>query len=120
MQNVVIIGASTKKERYAFKAHGMLNEYGHKVFPINPYGGEALGSEFFKSFDEFDEQIDTVTLYVQPKRLDGYIDAIISRKPKRVIFNPGTESVSAAKKFKDAGIESIEACTLVMLRTDQF
>ena len=45
---------------------------------------------------------------------------ILNLKPRRVIFNPGSENYALVTKLKEAGIEVVQACTLVMLRTEQF
>ena len=119
-ENVAIIGASAKEDRYAFKAQKMILDHNHKVFPVNPFGGEALGQTFYKDISEIAETLDTITLYVGPARLDKMIDDLIAVHPKRIIFNPGTESDSAIAKTEAAGIEAIIACTLVMLSTNQF
>ena len=66
------------------------------------------------------EEIDTLTVYVNAKISGGQFDAISALKPRRVVFNPGAENPELAAKLSDAGIEVIEACTLVMLRTQQF
>ena len=66
------------------------------------------------------EQVDTLTLYVGPQHLAPQSDDIVRLRPGRVIFNPGTESKVVQRRLDDAGIEWFEACTLVMLRTDQF
>ena len=119
-ENVAIIGASAKEDRYAFKAQKMILDHNHKAFPVNPFGGEALGQTFYKDISEIAETLDTITLYVGPARLDKMIDDLIAVHPKRIIFNPGTESDSAIAKTEAAGIEAIIACTLVMLSTNQF
>ena len=65
-------------------------------------------------------EIDTIAVYVNPEISSGLIEQIIQVKPRRVIFNPNTENPELASKLAAAGIETIEACTLVMLRTGQF
>lgn len=120
MENVAILGASSNEHRYSYKAQEMLTDHGHKVYPVNPYGGEVLGVSCYTSLDQIEDSIDTVTLYVAPKRLSGSIDALIELKPKRVIFNPGTESEEHMARIRNAGIDVLTVCTLVMLSTDQF
>lgn len=66
------------------------------------------------------EPVDTLTVYVNPKISSGEYDNILKLKPRRVVFNPGAENNELAEKLKVAGFEVIEACTLVMLRTEQF
>jgi predicted CoA-binding protein len=101
-------------------AQKKLMEHGHKVFPVSPDGKSVLGVSGFRSISEIPEKIDTVTLYVGPKRQDGMIDEIISKKPGRVIFNPETEHPEHMAVLKEHGIDVQEACTLVLLATGQY
>lgn len=120
-ETVVIIGASNKPDRYSFKALKMLQEYGHKVILINPVLEEIEGIKVNHSLTEIaGQKIDTVTLYVNAEVLKKYVADLITLKPQRVIFNPGTESEEIKGELERNGIKAIEACTLVMLRTGQF
>lgn len=120
MENVAILGASSKEHRYSFKAQKKLMEQGHNVFPVSPNRTTVLGVEGFNSISEIPERIDTVTLYVGPKRQDGIIDEIIRKKPGRVIFNPGTRHPENITVLEQHGIDVQEACTLVLLATGQY
>lgn len=117
---VAVLGASPDEERYSFKAVKMLGEHGHTPIPVHPKGHEVLGITAVKSLDDIKEPVDTLTMYVGPKVSDGELDRILKLNPRRVVFNPGAENSDLAGKLKDAGIEVIEACTLVLLQTKQF
>jgi predicted CoA-binding protein len=120
MENVAILGASAKEHRYSFMAQKKLMEHGHNVFPVSPDGKTVLGIDGFRCISEIPEKIDTVTLYVGPKRQVGMIDEIIKKKPGRVIFNPETEHPENMAVLKENGIDVQEACTLVLLATGQY
>lgn len=120
METVVVIGASTNPERYSNKAIKMLIEYGHKPVPVAPALVEVENIPAYAKPEEISGPVDTVTMYVGPARQDALLDGIIGLKPKRVIFNPGTENLEAYARLQAAGIETTEACTLVLLRTHQF
>lgn len=117
---VAIIGASDKPDRYSYKALKLLKENNYEVIPINPVLEEIEGVKVYRSISIIEKKIDTITLYINPDLLKRYIDEIIRIKPRRVIFNPGTESSEIEEIFEKSGIQTIEACTLVMLRTGQF
>jgi uncharacterized protein len=117
IMKVAILGASPKPDRYSNKAQRMLVEHGHEVFPVSPSAQEILG---VAGFSEVPEGMDTVTLYVGPKHLLPMLDQLIDAAPRRVIFNPGTESEEAMDRLKAAGIEVEEACTLVLLSVGEF
>ncbi|BDD09940.1 CoA-binding protein [Fulvitalea axinellae] len=117
----LVIGASTNPERYSFKAANMLAEYGCPFVLSGLREGTVAGSPIHDIRKrEMFEGIDTVTLYVGPKNQAELEEYIISLKPRRVIFNPGTESPDFQKKLETSGIEVQEACTLVLLRTGQY
>jgi hypothetical protein len=113
-KKTVVIGASENPERYAYKAAMSLQNHMHEVVPIGLKEGEIFGIKILKGQPAI-ENVDTVTLYVGPKHQPFWEDYIISLKPKRVIFNPGTENEAFQERLKKAGIEPVEACTLVML-----
>ena len=117
---VAIIGATEKKNRYAHKAMTALLENGHEVRLVNPYKQSVDGQKCFSTITDIKEKINTVTLYVNPKRFRDHIDEVIQVKPERVIMNPGTEDTDMEKTLEEAGIEVDRACTLVLLSTGQF
>lgn len=119
-EKVAIIGASHKPQRYAYQAQSMLMENGHQVFPVSGNGREILGVPGYRSIREIEEPLDTVTLYLNPERHQAIVDDILARKPRRVIFNPGTESDALEARYQEQGIHTERACTLVLLRTGQF
>lgn len=115
-KKTLVLGASEKRDRYANKAIRMLQD--HKV-PVVAFGnkeGEINGTPISKEFPT-DKDIHTVTLYLSARNQPNFIDKIIDLKPKRVIFNPGTENPSFEKQLKENGIEPEVACTLVLLST---
>ena len=121
MKKTVIIGASPNQDRYAFQAAAQLKKYGHEFVPIGIKRGEVLGQPIqdIRTWPVVND-VDTVTLYVRAELQVPYYEYILGLKPKRVIFNPGTENYGFFEMAEKQGIEPIEACTLVMLRTGQF
>lgn len=119
MQRVAVIGASNNPERYLNKAMRMLIEYGHTAIPVTPTDVEVEGLKAFARPGEIGSPVDTVSLYVGPARQADLIDETPDL-PRRVIFNPGTENPGAEQWCRAAGIEVVEACTLVLLKTRQF
>jgi uncharacterized protein len=121
MKKTVIIGATNNPSRYAYMAAESLKNNGHPFVPIGIRKGEVLGNEILDiSTKPAIGEVDTVTLYINPQRQTQWYDYILSLKPNRIIFNPGTENLELEEKAKQNGIETIEGCTLVMLRTGQY
>jgi predicted CoA-binding protein len=118
--HVAVLGASPKPARYANQAIRLLREHGHRVTPVHPKFETIEGLEVAHRLADIADPVDTLTLYVGPAILETQADAIVALAPGRVIFNPGTESPAVQQQLDAAGIEWFEACTLVMLKTDQF
>jgi uncharacterized protein len=90
-KKTLVLGASTKPERYAFKAISMLVDKGHSVLAIGQNTGEVAGVTIHTKIIPL-KNIDTITLYLNPLRQRDYYNYIVETQPKRVIFNPGTEN----------------------------
>lgn len=121
MKKTVIVGATTNPSRYAYLAAEMLTEYGHPIVPIGIKKGNISGAEILNIRERPSiEEVDTITLYIGPDHQPEYYDYLIGLKPKRIIFNPGTENSKFEQLAENQGIEALEACTLVLLRTNQF
>lgn len=118
--NVAVLGASNKPERYSYQAVKLLAERGHTVFPVHPLLAMIDGLPVFKSLADVPAPLHTVTLYLGPSRSAGMAPEIFAAHPRRVIFNPGAENPELAAQLASAGIEVMDACTLVLLRTGQF
>lgn len=118
-KKTLLLGASTKPERYAFKAITMLADKGHTVLAIGQNAGEVAGIKIYTKNIPL-KNIDTVTLYLNPVRQRDYYNYIIETKPKRVVFNPGTENPEFYQLLIANGIKVEVACTLVLLATNQY
>lgn len=119
-ERVVIIGASDNPERYSHQAQLLLRQHGHEVVPVHPKLTEIEGVPVVADVSAISGPVDTVTLYVGPQISLTLKDKLIALKPRRVIFNPGTENAALEESLTAAGIACEEACTLVLLRTGQF
>ncbi len=114
MKKTVVIGASDNPERTSYQAVQRLVKGGHEVIAVGIREG-MIGTTPLIKEKKFIADVDTVTLYVGPQNQPGWYDYILSLNPKRIIFNPGTENAEFEKMANAKGIETPEACTLVML-----
>jgi predicted CoA-binding protein len=119
-ETVVVLGATPKEDRYANMAQKLLKEHGHHSIPVNPAFQEVLGEKCYASIADVPGPIDTLTMYLGEARSTPLIADILAARPRRIIFNPGAENPQLAREAQAQGIEALEACTLVMLRTGQF
>ncbi|WP_348811116.1 CoA-binding protein [Flavobacterium maritimum] len=118
-KKTLVLGASTKPSRYAFMAIEKLVEKGHSVLAIGHNLGEVAGVKIRTKAIPL-KNIDTVTLYLNPSHQRDYYNYIVEAKPKRVIFNPGTENPEFYQLLQLNNIKVEVACTLVMLATNQY
>jgi hypothetical protein len=118
-KKTLVLGASTKPARYAYMAIEKLVEKGHSVLAIGHNLGEVAGVKIRTKAIPL-KNIDTVTLYLNPTHQREYYNYIVESKPKRVIFNPGTENPEFYQLLQLNNIKVEVACTLVMLATSQY
>jgi len=119
MKRTVIIGASTNSTRYAFQAVLDLNKKGFEVFPIGIKPGEIEGIEIITS-QPIIKQVHTVSIYLNSTKQKQLYNYILGMKPKRIIFNPGSENAELAQLAYEQKIQVEHACTLVLLRTNLY
>ena len=119
MKKTLVLGASSKLSRYSNFAINSLVAKGHTVVAIGLREGKVAGVRITTEMDPF-SNIDTVTLYMGPRHQPHYCEYVISLRPKRVIFNPGTENREFYNLLLENNIEAEVACTLVLLGTDQY
>ena len=115
----LILGASTNPKRYAYMALQSLQKHGFSVVGVGAKEDEVDSVKIYKNKEEFTD-IDTITLYLSAKNQVDYYDYILQLKPRRVIFNPGTQNVTLENLLSENKIEVEHACTLVMLSTQQY
>lgn len=118
-KKTLVLGATTKPDRYAYRAINMLVQKGHTVLAIGQNTGEVAGVKIQTKAIPV-KNIDTVTLYLNPTRQRDYYNYIIEAQPKRVVFNPGTENPELYQLLELNDIKGEVACTLVLLATNQY
>jgi len=119
MKKTLVLGASDNPSRYSFLAVNRLRSYGHPVVAIGKKNAMVADVPIEKEKKHWDN-VDTVTLYLNPSHQQQYYDYILSLKPKRIIFNPGAENDELSDLAIKNGIIPVEECTLVMLSTNQY
>ena len=115
----LVLGASGNPARYSFLAINRLRKSGHPVLAIGRKAGRVGDVEVITEKKPADD-VDTVALYLNASHQKEYYDYILSLKPKRIIFNPGTENDELYDLARTNHIQPMEACTLVLLSTGQY
>jgi predicted CoA-binding protein len=119
-QTTLVLGASTKVERYAYKAIQRLRAAGHPVVALGRQEGQVGDITIQTDPAQVTTAVHTVSLYLSPQHQEGYREWLLALRPERVLFNPGTENPSLSKVLRKNGIATENACTLVLLSTNQY
>ncbi len=118
-KRTLVVGATDNPTRYAYKAATLLNTHGHPIELLGTKTGNIVGQDIQQGEPHL-PTIDTITLYVGTRNQPPLYDYLLSLKPKRIIFNPGTENPEFEQMAHKQGIETVEGCTLVMLSVGLF
>lgn len=118
-KKTLVLGASDNPSRYSYLAVKRLRNHGHQVVAIGRKHSFIDAIEI-NTEKILWENIDTVTIYLNPGHQPEYYQYILSLQPKRIIFNPGAENDDLALLAKEKNINILEACTLVLLSTNQY
>ncbi|MDQ3141829.1 MAG: CoA-binding protein [Bacteroidota bacterium] len=118
-KRTIVLGASPNPDRFSYKATQLLHKYNHEVIPIGIRSG-MIGDIEIKDLSELPDKVHTISLYLNPTKQRDLYPFILSIRPKRIIFNPGTENAELVNIAIKHGITCEEACTLVLLETNQY
>lgn len=119
-ETTVVLGASPQKERYSYLAFQTLQAQGRPFVLVNPRYQEIEGHPVVPGLADVQGPVATVSMYLAPERQQDVEADLVALKPGRVIFNPGAENPALQRRLEAVGIPTLEACTLVLLRTGQF
>lgn len=115
----LVVGISLGADRYANLAVRQLLQAGHEVVGLGLREGTEQGAPVFIGTPMIDG-VDTITLYINPQRQGSMVDYLLSLRPRRIIFNPGTENPDFADRARADGIEVVVSCTLIMLGANAY
>jgi predicted CoA-binding protein len=118
-KKTLVVGGSPNPSRYSNMAINRLRSKNHEVVSIGRKESKVADVDILTGKPNF-EDIHTVTMYVGPQNQNEFMDYLVDLKPKRIIFNPGTENYEFESKAQNEGIEVVNNCTLVMLSLDIF
>ena len=119
IKKTLVLGASDNPSRYSYLAMHRLASHGYPVVAIGRKQTVVAGTRVDTEKKMFDN-VHTVTLYLNPAHQKEYYSYILSLRPKRIVFNPGTENDELAALANENNILAEEACTLVLLSTNQY
>lgn len=116
----LLLGASTNTNRIAYRALNLLHAHGIPVYAVGRTPGQVGSIPIYTSLDGLKAPVDTLTLYLNPSNQREWYDAILRVRPRRILFNPGSENPELEALAQGVGIVTERACTLVLLSTDRY
>jgi uncharacterized protein len=118
-KKTLVLGASANPSRYSYLAVNKLRENKHPVVAIGRTSALVADTPVQSETAPI-QDLDTVTLYLNPENQKNYYKYILEQHPHRVIFNPGAENPEFERILEEKGIQTLRACTLVLLSTGQY
>lgn len=115
MKSVVILGASTDRNKFGNKAVRAFQRAGWQVYPVNPAGGEVEGLPVFATLAEVPQPLDLVSIYLPPRIALGVLPEIKAAQAAQVFFNPGADTPDVIAAAKALGIDPVRTCSIVWL-----
>ena len=116
MKKTIVLGASPKEKRYSNMCVKQLRKNDLAVVAIGKKEGKIEDVEIVTGTPAV-EKVHTVAIYLAPENQKGYYDYVIHLNPERIIFTPGAENEEFRTKARAYGIETMDACPLVMMNT---
>jgi len=118
-KKTVVLGASPNPVRFSHKAVKSLLRNDQEVVAVGFKEGLIAEEKILVGTPHI-ENVHTVSIYIGSSRQTDYYDYIISLKPERVIFNPGTVNPQFMARLKREGIEPLAECMLVLLNEGDY
>jgi len=115
----LVLGASPNPVRFSNKAVRSLLKHDQEVVAVGFREDKIYDVEIMTGTPHI-ENVHTVSIYIGSSRQTEYYDYILSLKPERVIFNPGTVNPEFMALLNNNGIEPVNGCMLVMLNEGEF
>ena len=119
-KTTLVLGASPKPDRFAYKAVRSLQRRNIPVIAIGRKDADLEGIKIRKGKPKNIGPVHTITLYLSARNQEEYYDYILSLAPSRIIFNPGTWNPELADLARSHGIEIVQECMLIMLNSSKF
>ena len=109
VKSIAIVGASTNPDRDSFKVMQFLQNYGFKIFPVNPnlVNNKILGQECYSSLEAIEQDIDMVDVFRDIKFIPSVANEAIKIRAKILWAQEGLYSEEAEAIAKKAGLKVV-------------
>ena len=106
VKSIAIVGVSSNPERDSYKVMKFLQDYGFKVFPVNPklVNSKILDQECYSSLDAIEEKVDMVDVFRAIEHIPSIANEAINIKAKILWIQEGLYSEEAKYLGESAGL----------------
>jgi predicted CoA-binding protein len=113
---VMIVGASTNREKFGNIAVRAFARQGHEVFPVNPRADVIEGLKCYHQIADVPGPIDRASLYLPPKLGTDAVRELATRGDVGELWvNPGAESAELIAEAVRLGFDPIQACSILAI-----
>lgn len=110
---VMVIGASTQREKYGNKAVRAYQRQGHEVVAVHPKAEAIEGAPAYADVRDVPGRVDRATLYLPAEKGLAVLEALAERQDVRELWvNPGAESPDLIERAKALGFKVVQACSI--------
>jgi hypothetical protein len=112
-KSIIIVGASSNREKFANKAVRAYRQLGWTVYPVHPREKEVEGLACSPTVEAVPGRASTLSLYVPALAGFAVVDAAPAKGVRDVYVNPGAGSPELVEHIRALGMNPIEACSIV-------
>ena len=109
VETIAVVGASSKQDRDSYKVMKFLQDFGYRIFPVNPniHSARILGQECYPDLLAIKEKIDMVNVFRAIEHIPGIAKEAIKIKAKIFWTQEGLYSEEAERIANSAGLKVI-------------
>jgi predicted CoA-binding protein len=118
-RTIAVVGASDRPTRPSYGVMKFLQDWGYRVFPVNPQitGEHVLGEFVWRELAEIGVPIDIVDIFRRPEAAAEAVEQAIFVGAKAVWMQLGVINHEAAARAEAAGLEVVmDRCPHIEIR----
>ena len=108
-RTIALVGASDRPDRPSHGVMRALQDWGYRVFPVNPQitGEHVHGEYVWRDLAQIGVPIDLVDIFRRPQAAGEAVDAAIAAGAKAVWLQIGVVNHAAAARAEAAGLKVV-------------
>jgi predicted CoA-binding protein len=108
-RTIAVVGASDRPDRPSYRVMKFLQDWGYRVFPVNPQitGEHVLGEFVWRELAQIGVPIDIVDIFRRPEAAAEAVEQAIAVGAKAVWMQIGVINEDAAAKAEAAGLQVV-------------